>query len=70
MRTTYIVIWIMVIREINNKNGGGVNEYWYLIYKNIYIFNPHKCQYTHILYTTYSVFINIIPVLLVYDADN
>ena len=33
MKTKYIVIWIMVIREINNKNGK--HENWYFIYNTI-----------------------------------
>ena len=48
----------MVIREINNKNGGG-DENWYLIIynKNVYLFNPHKCQHTHThTHTIYNIF--------------
>ena len=66
MRTTYIIIWIMVIREISNKNGGemktGTLYTRIYIYIYIYIYSIHinVNTNTHILYTTYYVFINII----------
>ena len=62
MKTTYIVIWIMVIREINNNNKE--NENWYLIYKNIFIYmyiysihiNVNTQTYTHTIYNIFCIY--------------
>ena len=60
MKTKYIVFWIMVIREINNKNGkkmktGTLYTIIYIYIQSTYL-STHKHTHTHTIYNIFCIY--------------